>query len=414
MIAKVNRMNEFRRMMQQVLKNKWHEQWVTVSLAGLLIGLLVSRALVSFASVLIVVPFLFNYRKIKTGYWLAMLLIFLPVIVSGYWSADKDLWWNSLVVKLPLITMMLGLSAVAMTDKQWTENVWAFLLIISIGCCWSLWQYANNFMAIHEAYLKAKTLPTPADNDHIRFSWLVVTAVLLGIRCVLREKQKTMRVILAMVIGFLIIYLHILAAKTGLICLYAGCFIYILYAVVIQKKWKIAVGVLAFTMAAAALCYFTMPTLRNRVRYVVYDFSNYSKGNIMPGYTDASRWLSIRAGYAITKEHPITGVGFGDVLGEVEQWHQKNHPASLAYERFLPANQWLVYGAGSGWPGLICFTSGLLLLLYTTTSKNSLSFLLSLISLIPFLIDDTLEGQYGAVILAFIAFFGQQKTTAPA
>jgi hypothetical protein len=129
----------------------------------------------------------------------------------------------------------------------------------------------------------------------------------------------------------------------------------------------------------------------------------------MPGYNDAARWQSIKAGYRITKENPLTGVGFGDILSSVDQWHKTNHPESFAYERFLPANEWLVYGAGSGWPGLICFTAGLFLLLYTTTTKNIWSILLSLTSFIPFLIDDTFEGQYGVVILAFIAFFGQQK-----
>ena len=66
----------------------------------------------------------------------------------------------------------------------------------------------------------------------------------------------------------------------------------------------------------------------------------------MPEYGDASRLLSIQAGYKITNEYPFTGVGFGDILGEVDHWHKKNHPASLASERFLPANEWLVYGAG--------------------------------------------------------------------
>jgi hypothetical protein len=65
----------------------------------------------------------------------------------------------------------------------------------------------------------------------------------------------------------------------------------------------------------------------------------------------------------------------------------------------------------AGWPGLLFFSAGLLLLLYASTSKNNLSFVLSATALIPFLIDDTLEGQYGVVILAFIAFFGQQKLT---
>lgn len=403
-------MNEFRYMMQRVLKNKWAEQWIYASLVLLLIGLLVSRAMVSFASVLIVVPFFFNLRSVNKNYLLAILVLFLPVLLSGYWSIDKNNWWGSLSVKLPLLTMMLGLSSAQLSLKRWEQIVWIFLFLVSAGCCWSLLQYSTE---IQEAYLQAKTLPTPADNDHIRFSWLVTIAILLALRCLFSEKKKIARYLLVSVIVFLVAYLHILAAKTGLVCLYAGCLIYFLYTVIIRRKWKAAVYIVVIASAMASVCYYTMPTLRNRVQYVLYDFSHYSKGNMMPGYGDASRWLSMRAGYEIMAQHPVTGVGFGDLRNEVDQWHRSNHPSSLLSERFLPANEWLVYGAGSGWPGLICFTAGTLLLLFVTASNNVLSVILSLTALIPFLIDDTLEGQYGVVILAFIAFFGQQKLTVP-
>jgi O-antigen ligase len=408
MIAKVNWMNEFRYMMQRVLKNKWAEQWATALLVSLFIGLLVSRALVSFASVLLVVPFFFNRRGIKKVYLFAILFLFLPVLFSGYWSADKQLWWNSFSVKLPLLTMMLGLCSVQLSTKRWGQIVWIFLFLVCMGCCWSLLQYSAE---IQEAYLQAKTLPTPSDNDHIRFSWLVAIAVLLGLQCLLHEKKKIMQYVLLVAVVFLVAYLHILAAKTGLVCLYVGCLIYFLYTVIFEKKWKAGLYMAVIAVAMVSFFYYTMPTLRNRLQYVAYDFSNYSKGNQMPGYGDAARWLSIRAGYEITTQHPVTGVGFGDMAEEINLWHQANHPSSLSYERFLPANEWLVYGAGSGWPGVICFTAGILLLLYASTSTNLLSLILSVTSLIPFLIDDTLEGQYGVVILAFIAFFGQQKLT---
>jgi O-antigen ligase len=410
MIAKVNWMNEFRYMMQRVLKNKWPERWITASLVLLFMGLLVSRAMVSLASVLIAVPFFFNLQRVRKVQLLAILFLFLPVLLSGYWSMDKQLWWNSLSIKLPLLTMLLGLSSVQLSSRRWEQIVWIFLFLVCVGCCWSLLQYSTE---IQEAYLQAKTLPTPADNDHLRFSWLVYLAVLLGLRCMFFEKKKTVRYVLGAAVFFLVAYLHILAAKTGLVCLYAGCFIYFLYAVFFQKKWKLALYIIVIAMAVGSFFYYTTPTLRNRIQYVVYDFSNYSQGIQMPGYGDAARWLSIRAGYDITNQHPVTGVGFGDILMEIDQWHQKNHPSSLSYERFLPANEWLVYGTGSGWPGLLCFTAGILLLLYAGTSTHPFSIVLSLTSLIPFLIDDTLEGQYGVVILAFIAFFGQQKLTNP-
>ena len=339
---------------------------------------------------------------------LAIGLILLPVLLSGLWSDDKTLWWNSVSIKLPLVTMMLGLSAVPLSKQRWVQVSLIYVFIISLGCCWSLWQYAENMADIQAAYLQAKLLPTPSDNDHLRFSWMVVTAVLLGIKCWQVEKKYLMKIIIGILLAFLIIYLHILASKTGLVSLYLGCLVYLLYTIFIQKKWKTGTKIVVITALVAILFYATMPTLRNRIQYVVYDFNNYSTGNVMPGYNDAARWLSMKAGYQIMQTHPLYGVGFGDMYTEIDQWHQINHPNSFAYERFYPANEWLVYGTGSGWAGMICFAAGFFLLLYATTSKNILSVILSVVSIIPFLIDDSLEGQYGVLLLAFIAFFGQQ------
>lgn len=411
MIAKVTRKNEFRRMTAPLLKNKWAVQWVSVMLVLLMVGLLLSRALVSLSSVLIVVPFFFH-RQIdqRTRVLLvAVLLILLPVIISGFWSENHALWWNSVVVKIPLVTMLLGIGSVYFSAERKTKLIYLYLLFISLGCIWSFSYYLLDPTTIQAAYLQAKTLPTPADNDHIRFSWMVVIAVILGFYSWRTTQTKTTRYLLAACLVLLVVYLHVLAAKTGLVCLYAGSGMYIIYLIIVQKKWKPGLLLLAVCAVAAFACYQTMPTLRNRVQYVLYDFSNYSSGKILPGYSDASRWLSIKAGYQLTAQHPFAGVGFGDMLSAIDQWHQLNHPSSLAYERFLPANEWLVYGTGSGLPGVLCFTAGFVLLLYRTTSRNIFSVIVTTISLIPFLFDDTLEGQTGILILAFIAFFGQQK-----
>jgi hypothetical protein len=69
------------------------------------------------------------------------------------------------------------------------------------------------------------------DDDHIRFSWLVTVAVFLGFaHCISVEKNKVIRVCCWRLFSvvLLIAYLHILAAKTGLVCLYAGCLLYFL------------------------------------------------------------------------------------------------------------------------------------------------------------------------------------------
>lgn len=394
-----------------LLKNKWREAWICWMLVGLLVGLLVSRALVSFTSVLMVLPFFFGNQQqpVQRNLLFAISLLLLPVLLSGLWSSDSASWWSSVAVRLPLLTLFLGISSVTISRRNKTRLVYLYLLLICLGCAWSLSQYLTDTTAMHEAYLRAKTLPTPSDDDHIRFSWMVVVALLLGIHLVFTEQQQQTRLGISAAIVFQVVYLHLLAAKTGLVGLYAGIGIYILYTLFIRKKWRMALVIVATGMAMAATCYLALPTLRNRIQYVVYDLSNYAKGNTLPGYTDASRLWSMKAGYQLTLQHPLQGVGFGDMRSAVDQWHTVHHPESPDYERFLPANEWLVYGTGSGIPGSICFTIGFLALLYFTTRRNILSVILSVTAILPFLFDDTLEGQTGVIVLAFIAFFGQQK-----
>jgi hypothetical protein len=181
-------------MMQRVLKNNWQAQWITAMLVFLFAGLLISRALVSFASVLMVVPFFFSYKQmpLKKTVLTATVLLLLPVMLSGLWSDDKILWWNSVSVKLPFVTMLLGLSAAQLSEHRWRQLVCIYIIMITLGCCWSLLQYANNSAEIQASYLKAKLLPTPADDDHLRFSWMVIIAIVLGFK-ILPATQKSIR-----------------------------------------------------------------------------------------------------------------------------------------------------------------------------------------------------------------------------
>jgi hypothetical protein len=119
------------------------------------------------------------------------------VIVSGFWSEDKTNWWNSLSVKIPFLTMMLGLSATTLSKKSWLQIAWAYILVIAIGCAWSLQQYLFDAALVQESYLKAKVLPTPADGDYVRFSWMVALAVFIGIKSLLMQGSKRANIILS-------------------------------------------------------------------------------------------------------------------------------------------------------------------------------------------------------------------------
>ncbi len=152
--------------------------------------------------------------------------------------------------------------------------------------------------------------------------------------------------------------------------------------------------------------YQIFPTLHNRVQYVLYDFSNYSRGKIETGSSDGARVLSIKAGAAITQQHPFSGVGFGDLKNEINHWHEQFHPTTQDYERFIPTNEWLIYAAASGVLGVLLFSAGIIYLLPFFSLKNIFSFCLMISLLIPLITDDSLEGQYGVAIFSMVICLG--------
>ena len=158
----------------------------------------------------------------------------------------------------------------------------------------------------------------------------------------------------------------------------------------------------AVMLLLPVVAYVSMPSLRNRVQYVLYDFNNYSKGSFIPGSSDGARVLSLRAGWYIFTNNPLSGVGFGDMRPAVEEWHQKFNPQSFSYDKFLPLNEWLLYGSGAGLLGIICLTAGLVIVLFPLWKKSIFGKLVVTVLLIPLITDDTIESQFGVVIFIFV------------
>ena len=409
------------------LKNNWKKQLPVVLTAALIIGLVYSRAMLSIASIGFAVVIVSNWQNLKQYKMLLLgiCLILLPVIISGFWSEDKTTWYRSVIVKVSLPTVVFGLLAAQFSFNQIKRLIWLLTIIVTTSALYSCFQFLINKELILKNYLEAKVMPVLMDDDHIRYSWLIVLNIILllwvfffktnnytdsensyqRIQINKKWKVKNEQLFASILILFLIAYLHLLAAKTGLVCLYATIIIAAFYLIA-KVKWWIGILLIIAMCLFAFVSYTNLKSLQNRIKYVVYDFENYSKGIYTEGSSDGDRVLSLKAGVSIINQHLITGVGFGDVQSEVEKWHHLNHPSSKDYERFLPTNQWLIYGAGSGLFGIACFSLGLILLLQPLFFKNIFSVVMILILLIPLITDDTFEGQFGINIFALITGLG--------
>jgi len=344
--------------------------------------------------------------------WGMSLLFFLPLI-SGLWSEDKKEWLEMIRVKLPLLFLPLAFAApIYFTKKQWEWLASIFIVLVTVASLWSMFHYVNNMTAVNEGYLRAKTIITPLENDHVRFSWLVSVATLLTgwLWTTKRKENKTIAWAIAFILVWLVIFLHILAARTGLISFYlmlagaAGWFI-------IKKTIPIAIGrqystvLLIILIALPVIAYKSLPTFHNKLRYFLYDMAYFQKTNYLPGANDGVRIISLKAGWTVMNKQPATGVGFGDIISETKNWYAENFPQMLETDKIYPSSEWMIYGTGCGWPGILLFSFVMIIPFWVKTGNKLLWCLLNATAAFSFLFDIGLEVQFGVFIYSFIVLW---------
>ncbi|HEU4904154.1 MAG TPA: hypothetical protein VFT06_15215, partial [Flavisolibacter sp.] len=244
-------------------------------------SLLISRAVLSGSVILFFLLTIID-RDFRKGwkmfsshpYFIGFTLLFFVPFLSGLWSEDVRQWLNVVRLKLPLLFFPLAFAGTwQLTKRQWLWVIASFLAVVFLGCAWGLVQYALHMDEVHASYLKAKTILTPLENDHVRFSWLVSVAVIGCFFFSTFFQQEKSRIALLLLAAFFVVYLHILSARTGLGSLYLFLLLYTGWLLLKKEKKKMALLFAALLVSLPLLAYFFVPTFQNRIRYLVYDFS---------------------------------------------------------------------------------------------------------------------------------------------
>jgi hypothetical protein len=404
-------MNDFRK---GLALNEWRKHLIFISMIAMLTGLLFSRALLSsglivFAVLCLIHKNILAQLKIffSSPFLWAMSLLFLLPLISGLWSEDISKWLQVIQIKVPFLLLPVCFAGINQFKfKDWEKIAFVFLILITGGVCWSLWQYLRDINSIQAAYLKAHTITTPLGNDHVRFSLLVAIAVLTAIFLLIKNKKNFKKGIiffLSTVATILIIYLHVLAVRTGLLCFYFGSAVFFAWLLWNHRYKKVYVLLLILLLSLPVISYFTLPTFKNRIRYLKYDLSYIKKDVYLQGSNDGNRFISIKAGWQIQNQNPVTGVGFGDIKKETDKFYGRNYPQMKETDKILPSSEWIIYGAATGWPGFILFSFIMLVPFFIRKLKNNISWwLINIFVALSYLFDIGLEVQYGVFGHAFI------------
>lgn len=376
---------------------------------GILAGFFISRGALSAAVIALVIVSFFHTgikeqmnRFFSTPLLWGMSLLFLLPLISGLWSENREQWLEVVRIKLPLLFLPLAFaSPFRLSVPQWQRLAIAFILLTTAGTLWSMFHYAGNAAAVNEGYLKAKSLITPLNNDHVRFSWMVAVAVVLCGWMYHTCRAIKYRKLLLVIAGWLVVYLHILAARTGLFSFYIAAVFTAGFLIFRRLKQRYALLLLSGVLLLPVIAYFVLPSFRNRVKYMQYDFGYFKDTHYLPGGNDAMRFISIKAGWNVMKDHPVAGTGFGDIKESAGEWYAEHYPEMKEEDKILPSSEWMLYGTGMGIPGLLLLTFILCIPFFTRVKEKLPWLILNCIAAFSFVADIGLEVQAGVCLYAF-------------
>jgi O-antigen ligase len=341
--------------------------------------------------------------------WFAGTLIFFMILASGLWSTDDFPYLlERLRIRLPFLLMPLVFATLPAFSQRQYRNIFYLLLVLStiLGFGVSI-NYLLHFEAIQESLKNGKAVPVPI--NHIRFSLLMGLATLGGV-VLLFEKHRLKfhweKWLQAGCTLWLFLFVHVLAVRSGLVALYLGLLVFALYYVFKQSSWKMGVVFLLGFLLVPLLAIKFTPSLQEKIRYMRYDYEMYKKGEGKK-YSDSERIISLQAGVELVKDHPLLGVGYGDLKKEIREWYAQHYPD---FEVKDPHNEFLMIAAGTGLLGLALFL-GIwgFLLLYNNHYKDPFFLAFFTIVQASFMVESTIENSTGTTFVSFFLFLGIQQ-----
>ena len=394
-----------------LVQNEWRNRAIFATILLMLASLFVSRAflsmsMIAFAALTTLHGQLYPQLKrwMSSSFLVSLTLLFLIPLISGLWTSDLHEWGKVLLVKLPFVVLPVAFAGLwQLKEREWTRIAYFFIGCTITACCWSLLQYLSDIQSINESYLRAKTIPTPLNDDHVRFSWLVSVSVMTLV--LLLDKFPVRRKTLLTVLLIIpVVYLHILSARTGLVTLYLFGLAYALYKA--RKKPRLSLLIMVALAMLLLIGWFCFPTFQNRIRYNVYDLSFVLNNKYLSGSSDGNRMVSLKAGWHVLREYPLTGVGAGDLRNEINQWYDANVPGMKETDKLYPSSEWIVYGGMAGWPGVILFTAIILFPLSIRYIRHRFFWImLHVTAMLGFTVETSLEMQHGVFIYAFFVLW---------
>lgn len=368
----------------------------------MLVGLLWSRALLSISMGLMLIYALYYWNKNNNSsaesitvsfknplfIWCCspILLLFTGIYQEGFTSINLQLLLTFSVYPIA------GFTAIAAEKFNFTKTIsqpWIHAALIAL-------LYPTGWFVFHaaiviEEYGTGKSLPVFMDNDHLRFSIFLCSALLLTLLPVTnaRYKKISFAVLLAA-----ILFLSVRTAWVLAFIIVVGYGIQFLQQQSFKKNLpKI---IIAFTIIFALFWIF--PTTQQKIRYSIYDWQQYNSKGYDSSYSDGVRRAVNTVAWSAIKNDQRTAIGWSAIPATIKSTFSQQFNGSKTQYGW-PFNQWLFWWMGSGFIGIIVFTIWLMYpAWYGFQHKNPFLIIWTLAIAASCLVESTLNYQYGVFL----------------
>ncbi|RYE23770.1 MAG: hypothetical protein EOP51_09530 [Sphingobacteriales bacterium] len=377
-----------------------------VCMIAMVAGFLFSRAMLSMGMIGFGIIALWNIHPkhwLQQKWWLLGMLWVAMYALTFFWCEDKAYWGRHIEVKLPIMLLPLAFAFIPkFSIKQLTWFTIASAALLMGGVIYSLAPLIGNVDYYAEQYNISHTLPTPAENDHIRFSLCIDLFFIWCAYLWPKFQNKTVKWFIACCMVAFSVYLHLLAARTGLMLWYLFVVLWALY-IGLRKNIALGIGLVVLLFATAIITVTYVPTLNNRFYYQIYSYERYEAGDKTGNYSDIGRLISYDIALKLIKQHPVLGVSTGDMMAKMKNGYKQWYPEVAEERQLLPHNQFLIVCLACGVPALLLFIAWVFapLRLLKKNRDGFFFFTIWLSVLLPLFFEPMLEIQFGLFVYLF-------------
>lgn len=320
---------------------------------------------------------------------------------------------GKLQVKLPLMVVLVLYAA----GKRLVTVVYRWWPLVVLPVLWisvsSVIHYLKHRAFFDQMVLESKPIPLYSGVYHIEYAVLVGVVVLLMVEGLLSRKvgDGESRRLLAISIAILVLCMHVLGARTGLILLYVGGAMMVFGWLRQNKQWMISVVVSAVLLFGGMGL---LPSVQNRVLNTMTDLRTTMKGEDVTHQSFGQRWVAWSVAVATLKESNSALKGFGaGVDGVMKAQYERKRVGLAERHRIGVHNQWLESALQSGWVGFaVLMVAGFFVFREGTAGGDWVGIGLWLAMVVAMMFESLMERQAGilVVIVVFQAMMAKKNS----